>query len=400
MGIEDFSLDIQEHTDCVLIVGDSEKSAAKLSKLLAIRNYRSVHISSPLDAPKAAVQNVFDLIVVDCSASTASPEALVTVLRSDAYLRRLPFLILCQNGYGSSADADNNNVQVLSGRVEPSSFLVKVATLLRLRKFQSEQASQQAELSVQNAELRDLTNRFKRELLEARQIQEAILPKQLPQAENALFCAYYTPLEAVGGDLFDVWRISSSVIGLFIADVTGHGLPAAFIAAMTKMALNSSPKDNPALLLQMMNNQLSAIMPEGRFVTATVVFYHCDSGRLQLARAGHPSSYLWHANSNTVEEVSPKGLALGIAEGITYELYDSHLTAGDKLLLVTDGLTETANMDGKLWGTAPVGEAFGRAARSKSITDCIPDLLDQQGEFAQGRILRDDVTIVGLERLR
>ncbi|MCB0325207.1 MAG: serine/threonine-protein phosphatase, partial [Bdellovibrionales bacterium] len=88
--------------------------------------------------------------------------------------------------------------------------------------------------------------------------------------------------------------------------------------------------------------------PPGRFVTAAVAIYEPMGGRLRVARAGHPPPYLWRAATGVVEKIEPKGLPLGVTSGMPYGCFETTLQPGDKLLMITDGLTEAANMDGQM----------------------------------------------------
>jgi serine phosphatase RsbU (regulator of sigma subunit) len=291
------------------------------------------------------------------------------------------------------------DVQYLPSPFNPSVFLVKVATLLRLRKFTNEQVSFETQIAAQNAELRDLTNRFKQELKEARSIQQSILPKKLPVAKKAVFAACFMPLEAVGGDMFDIWKIDDSRFGLFIGDVTGHGLAAAFIGAMTKMSLEYAPKQDPATMLEHMNNGLADLLPEGRFVTVAAAFYDDSSGKLQIARGGHPPPLVWQKSLGKVLQCSPRGLPLGVAPMCKYECQEVTLCAGDKVLFVTDGLTETSDMDGKMLGVDGAAQMYSQFASDLSIDKCLKAVLDGQKTFSGGRLTKDDNTLLGLERL-
>lgn len=400
MGIEDFSLDPAEHAERILIIGRHAASAEKLAGLFARRNYRTLYATSVDEAAKTTVQEVVDLILLDHQGDSEGAKQVLAAIRQDAYLRRFPILLLCPPREPFLGHTDpGSEVQIMHTPVEPSALVVKVATQLRMRKFKTDQVGFEAQIAAQNTELRDLTNRFKRELIEAREIQESILPKQLPSVLHAAFAACYQPVEAVSGDLFDIWKLDARNIGLFIADVSGHGLPAAFIGAMTKMAVSYAPKENPAAMLANVNRALAQTMPEGRFVTMVAAFYELNTGRLQLASAGHPASYIWHADSGRVEPVNPQGLPLGVLEDVSYELFFTKLHPGDKFLMVSDGLTETQNMDGAFFGTTGLSAAIAGFVPGCPVGESISLVLKQQQEFAGGRIVRDDVTMVALERI-
>jgi len=291
-----------------------------------------------------------------------------------------------------------SKIQVLKLPLDASELLVKASLLLRLRKNTEASAERDSKIAAQNLQLRDLTNRFKHELKEAQTIQQSIMPDSLPGCDKATFAASYIPLEAVGGDLYDIWVISPGVYGIFIGDVTGHGLSAAFLSAMTKMSLAYAPKDSPESMLYHMNEGLVDYMPDGRFVTVAAAIYHSETGKLSVGRGGHPPPVIWRAEKNTVEELVPDGFALGMVAGMDYELFETVLEIGDKFMMVTDGIMETTDMDGNMIGSDGLANYFGSVAPENDIAECISKILDFQSDFCGGRILKDDNTVVALER--
>ncbi len=401
MGIEDLNLDLDEHAERILVVAPSDSAAERIGKLLQARNYAWQSAPDVETAGALAEGEVFDMIVAEFPDAALPPIDAITAVLANPNLRRSPLLVLHPAADSVSReylDGLKSPVQTLKSPWEPPALLVKVSSQLRMLKIRSEEAGFGSKVVSQNAELRDMTNRFKHELLEAQNIQNSILPTSLPTAENTLFAATYVPLEAVGGDLYDLWKIEKDLFGLFIGDVTGHGISAAFIGAMTKMAQTYAPKTGPEAMLEDMNKGIVPLMPDGRFVTVAAAFYRPSNGELLVARGGHPPGLLYRAADQTVTEISPRGFPLGVMDMARYELFKTVLAPGDKFLFVTDGLTEAINMDGKDWGVKGVAEAFRQLAMVQPIDECIISMLEKQMEFTSGRIVKDDITLVGIER--
>ncbi|MCB0325208.1 MAG: SpoIIE family protein phosphatase, partial [Bdellovibrionales bacterium] len=257
MGIEDFNVDREDYLDSVLVLSPTVEAGAELGRLLEKRRYRWSHAESLEEAAKVAASELFDLLVLDERSSTVPIEDLLSRVQTDAALSRSAIIAIhptVSHLRRGEASVFGERVVLLEAPLEPSAFLVKVATLLRLRKLKTEQAAFESRIASQNSELRDLNNRFRRELREAKEIQQSLFPKSLPTAPYTRFGACCMPLEAVGGDLYDIWKIDRGSYGLFIGDVTGHGLPAAFIGAMTKMALAYAPKASPDEMFAHMND--------------------------------------------------------------------------------------------------------------------------------------------------
>ena len=399
MDISDLNIDTDDHAECILVLSSTHKGLEKITALLEKHGYKIFKASSTRDALNIVLKNSIDLIILDYASLSEQADETLTYIRNDSCLRRSSLLILHNDPVSFSKDLDHNDIQVIANPPELSSFFVKISTCLRLRKFKAERIGFEAQLALQNSELRDLTNKFKHELREAKEIQTSLFPTKLPSVDKAVFAAYCAPLEAVGGDLFDIWQVDNDWFGLFIADVTGHGLPAAFIGAMTKMAMSYAPQKSPEVMLSHINLGLKRHIPDGRFVTAEAASYQASSGLLRLARGGHPYAMIYRASSKTVDEISPRGIPLGILEESVYELYETTLKQGDKLLMVSDGVTESVNMDGEMFGQFCAKECFRNAAQNNSIDKCISYILEEQTEFTGGRMLKDDITLIGLERL-
>lgn len=401
MGIEDLNLDLGEHAERILVIAASAEASGRIGRLLEQRAYSYCSAADLAEASALADEELFDMVIAECSDDSSALDAVHAIV-ANAQLRRAPLLVLHPKAESVSAEqleAFPIPVRLLGSPWEASALLVRVSSQLRIRKVKETEARFTSRVAEQNVQLRDLTTRFKRELQDAQYIQNSLLPKGLPSAEQTRFAATYVPLEAVGGDLYDLWKLPDGRMGLFIGDVTGHGLPAAFIGAMTKMALSYSGKGTPDEMLAEMNSGLCQHMPEGRFVTAAAAFYTPATGELYVARAGHPPGFLYRAATRELVQVAPRGVPLGFLEEARYELYSTRLEAGDKFLLVTDGITEAMNFGGAVLGVDGTARLFAELAPENAMDSCLRGLLEKQEEFSEGRMVKDDITLLGLERL-
>lgn len=402
MGIADFNLETK-YADRILVLSKNTVLANDIGGILAKRSYRWIQAEDTASSSDLAKDELFDLIVLEVSLLELSPDKLLSRLRADPRLKTAPIIVVSEKpetiDESLLSTHGKGDIVVVAAPLEPAQFLVKVATQLRMRKLKSEKADYDAKIAAQNAKLRDLTNRFQQELLEARSIQQAILPKELPKDPRCVFASSYEPLEAVGGDLYDIFTISDGVYGILIGDVTGHGLPAAFIGAMTKMGITFADKKSPGVMLSNINEAMADLMPQGRFVTVCAAIYDAATGKLMVARGGHPEPYVWRKETGAIEMLSPKGLPLGVLKEARYQVIETVLQPGDKFMMITDGLTETADMNGQMLGTEGIGKFFAELAAQSNIQDCLDALLRKQAAFTGGRILKDDNTLVGIERL-
>ncbi len=180
-------------------------------------------------------------------------------------------------------------------------------------------------------------------------MQLSILPGAFPSSTSFRVAARYVPMTSVAGDLYDFLVAGDRHAGLFIADVSGHGVPAALIASMVKMAAISQRAlaAHPAQLLTGMNAALCG-NTQGQFVTAAYVYLDADARVLRYAAAGHPAMLL--LRNGAVTEIAENGLLLAASDQATYSDKTLALVPGDRLLLYTDGLVEARNAQGKLFG--------------------------------------------------
>lgn len=235
------------------------------------------------------------------------------------------------------------------------------------------------------------------ELEFARRIQTGILPRKLPTLPGVVIAARYQPMAAVAGDFYDFLPVDGQRLGVLVADVSGHGVPAALIASMVKVAAAAQAPhaEDPALVLTGMNRALTG-NAKGQFVTAAYLFLDRGQGKMRYASAGHPPLLWWRAAERRVEAVTQNGLALGLRASARYQCLERAVAAGDRLLLYTDGLLEAMNEGQEQYGEERVRAAMEESADSDAET-CATALLDGLARWAghdRGRSPEDDLTLV------
>ncbi len=232
-----------------------------------------------------------------------------------------------------------------------------------------------------------------RELAIARQIQAAILPRDMPRLSGLTVAARYQPMTAVAGDFYDFLEIDDQRLGVLVADVSGHGVPAALIASMVKVAV-AAQKDraeHPAAVLAGMNETLCGRLG-GQYVTAAYLFLDRRAGLMRYGAAGHPPMLRVGTRAPEVREVEQNGLALGWLDVAHYEELEQPLDGGDRLLLYTDGLVEATNAAGEFFGLERVKSAI--AVSPPRTPDGVADALLEALRVWSGLPAGDDLTIV------
>jgi sigma-B regulation protein RsbU (phosphoserine phosphatase) len=235
------------------------------------------------------------------------------------------------------------------------------------------------------------------ELATARRMQRNLLPQAAPAVAGVTVVARFQPMTAVGGDFYD-YAADAHGLAVLVADVTGHGVPAALTAAMVKVAFASQREvsAHPAEALAHVNRTLMDANASG-FVTAAWVHLDLAAGRLTYAAAGHPPLLVWRAASRAVERVTENGLLMGAFVEAAYSETVLPVAPGDRLLLYTDGVMEAANAADEEFGLDRSGAVFAETAPldlSAQADAILARLVAWRGTVAQG----DDVTLVLLAR--
>jgi phosphoserine phosphatase RsbU/P len=231
---------------------------------------------------------------------------------------------------------------------------------------------------------------IQKELAIARRIQLSILPAAFPASDNFSVAARYVPMTAVAGDLYDFLLTGNNQAGLLIADVSGHGVPAAMIASMVKLAATShrSSSADPALLLAGMNATLCG-NTQNQFVTAAYVFLDAEAGELRYSAAGHPPMLL--LRDGKVIEVTENGLLLAAFAHAAFSNVTLPLEPGDRLLLYTDGILEAANAKGDFFGHEALCSLLQKTA-ALATSDTADRIIATIQQWAKAQ--DDDLTVL------
>jgi sigma-B regulation protein RsbU (phosphoserine phosphatase) len=235
------------------------------------------------------------------------------------------------------------------------------------------------------------------EMRAATRIQKTILPREVPVLKNTNIAVRYAPMADVAGDLYDFKTFAPCCVGILVADVMGHGVPAALVASMVKVAVSTQCRNDggPASIMSGLNTVLYEEARE-QYVTAAYVYLDTASGIGRHAASAHPSPLLWRHRAQTLEQLGESGLLLGVRSNEAYDESEFHIEAGDRLLLYTDGLTEAENASGEPFGEVALS-AFIRDHRNVG-TEQFADLLLRDAlawsRKGRGTGQEDDITFV------
>ena len=230
------------------------------------------------------------------------------------------------------------------------------------------------------------------ELQRAREIQQSLLPKEIPQLPGIAVATAWRPARAVGGDYFDVLQLDGNRLAICIADVSGKGVSAALLMANVQASLRASVHDldSPARVCGIVNGMLCESIAANKFVTFFCGVLDASTRTFRYCNAGHPYPILISAGA--AHTLDHGGVVLGVFPSGNYQDASVNLKSGDRLLLFTDGITEAENAQGEEFGVEGVA-AFGKAHAASSAVELTEQLLALASDFC-GAQFDDDATLM------
>jgi serine phosphatase RsbU (regulator of sigma subunit)/ketosteroid isomerase-like protein len=238
--------------------------------------------------------------------------------------------------------------------------------------------------------------RVEQDLRVARSIQQASLPKKVPELAGWQITPHYQPAREVGGDFYDFHLLPEDRLGFVVGDATGKGVPAALMMSTTcgMLRLAAQGSSSPGQMLRGVNEVLYPNIPSSMFVTCFYAILDPKSGHLIYANAGHDLPYL-HRNGDA-EELRARGMPLGLMPEMSYEEKETILYSGEAVLLYSDGLVEAHDPGGDMFGVPRLRALIAEHGEKRSLGDL---LLQELYSFAGERWEQeDDITLLTLRR--
>jgi phosphoserine phosphatase RsbU/P len=371
----------------VLLVDDAPANIQIVNSILKDLYKIRIATSGAKALELARVTPLPDLILLDVMMPDKNGYEVCTQLKREKETRDIPVIFLTGQTHvdEETRGFDVGAVDYIHKPFSPAVVRARVQTHLALRGIREQLARQ---LST-----------IQKELETARQIQLSILPSEIPKIAGLDIAARYVPMNAVAGDFYDFIALDDKHIGILVADVSGHGMPAALIASMLKIALSAQGAHaaDPAQVLLGLNQALCGKF-QHHYVTAAYLFVDMQKRTLTYAGAGHPPLLLRDGISKSVKDVEENGLFLGRFPFATYSSVELPFAPGDRALLYTDGIPETTNRAGVEFGAGCLRQ-FLAAEQSTSADHFAGELLEELSRWSArgaGEDLDDDITMVAI----
>ncbi len=297
-------------------------------------------------------------------------------------------------------------------------IMIRLQFALRYRRALSHSEALAKQLNEINDEIYERNLQVEKDLNVARQLQQSLLPPELPNTaindpglefqfskchfinDTIRITGLYVPCDALGGDLYDVMHFSDDTIGITVADVSGHGVPAGFITAIFKASFYRTTHmfTSPGDILFNLNNELANIIKTGEYITAIFCRILNGGRTVQYSGAGHPYPILYRAASGELERLTENGPPLVWFKDMDYPVGEVPLEPGDKLLIFTDGISEMKNPGRDILGEEALEQLFLKHAKAGSPAP-LDAMVMELSDYTEGHPLEDDMSAVLIEAL-
>jgi signal transduction histidine kinase/serine phosphatase RsbU (regulator of sigma subunit) len=360
----------------VLVVEDNNDLRNFILEILIQAGYNTTFAINGEEAIEKVKSYKPDIILTDLMMPKLSGADLIQYLKSTERFKTIPIALLT-----AKAEAETKKEMHIIGA---DSFLSKP--------FNEDELLAVVKNLLQ---LKFTEKYFVKEILKAKSIQDSLLPKKNLSIPGVRYATFFQSQEEIGGDIFDWIKLDENKYRFMIADVSGHGIPAAMIASIIKILFAKSINHSIIDFLSSTNNDLVGNI-SSNFVTVQIVDLNLEKKSIEIGNAGHHGIFLCRNNEIILYE--PRGKALGIYKDIDYNSIHIPLLEGDRLVMVTDGILEAKSSNDIMLGE----ELFKQIlieSRSQPIETVSSFIIDKIKIFTKKDSFQDDVTMIILDYL-
>lgn len=380
----------------ILVVDDEPRNVRILQIHLNAQGYTVYTAEDGVEALDSVEKDAPDLILLDINMPKMDGFEVVKRIRANKATEFIPIVMIT-----ALRDTRENRIKSIEAGADDFiekpfdslEVLARVRSLLRIKEYQDTLAKHNA--------------RLEEELQMARSIQEILIPQNgVQELSGFRIASRCCPEMAVGGDFFDVWEVAPNRLGVFISDVMGHGVSAAFVTVFIKTILaefQELVEDNPGYLLEILNTRFNDLISSRLFMFATAFCGIIDLGKEELvcANAGHSFPLLCDGHQQTCYAIGDKntGNGLGIWRESVYETVRYPFGPMSKIFLYTDGVYEAKS---------PQGAEFTIERLQKLVSECaaqpaanlIVTVSEAVDTFTANCPKDDDLTLLAIEAAR
>ncbi|MEP5762465.1 MAG: SpoIIE family protein phosphatase [Litoreibacter sp.] len=396
----------------VLIVDDSRVQRTIVANALNKWNYTVFEATSGREALDICEQEDIDLIISDWVMPGMDGLEFCKAFRSLDRSQYGYFILLTSKAesseiaHGLEAGADD----FLTKPVRFGELRARLRAGERILQMQSELIRKNDIVSVTLKELQTLHENLDKDLREARNLQQSLLKETFVELPGASVSLFLQSCGHVGGDLVGQFKINHDMIGIFSLDVSGHGVASALMTARLSSYLSSGLQGrniaildgedgftarDPAETAALLNNILLEELNTEQYFTMNLAIVHLRTGKTRCVQAGHPHPILQKANGD-IQLLGSGGIPIGLIPGAEFESFDIQLNPGDRLLMYSDGVTESENMGGQFLDE----DGLIRILKGNNVPpgpEFVTNLMSEVQAFSGTRDQTDDISALVLD---
>jgi serine phosphatase RsbU (regulator of sigma subunit) len=386
----------------IVVIDDNMNDVQFIQRVLERKGYEVSWATSGEAGLVIAAEKAPDCILVDYHMPGMDGYEVARRVKSDKRLQTVPVLMLtgadsAENIIGG-LEAGADDFVVKGSDIEV--LLARVRALLRVKAYQDrivEQAEQMRslyeEIKQKSDKIYALNQRMSKDLDIARKVQEALVPRGEFHSSQLEILSAYIPSETLSGDFYDYF-IHQDLTYLFLADVSGHGLPAAILVSLLKSYIHTETDATASLadFMTGLNDFLFTASLPTQFATAQL-FRLDGAGTLRYSNAAHPPFLLFQKSKGRTEMFEEPGHLLGAMPGMNFEEHAISVESGDTLFTYTDGLTDRRDSSGVFYAIERVAAILERSA-GRSVSHMYKAIYDDVAGFAATDEFKDDIAFV------
>jgi len=388
----------------ILIVDDSEDIRVLLKRILAKTGYDVTEATGGEEALFLAEAIRPDLVLLDIVMPGMDGFTVCEELGRKGLLTDVPVIFL--SARSDTADKvrglETGGSDYITKPFEKAEVLARVENQLKIRRLTCELKRSNARLSEKQAGLDE-------DLRAAAGIQQSLLPRTVPDIEGLVIAWKFMPSHVIGGDMFNVFRLDEDHVGMYMIDVSGHGVPSALITVSVSQALEPNSGritkertyEAPGYRITSPGRVMEALDREypierfGKYFTIVYLVINTRTGAVTYSNAAHPSPLIVRGDGS-MEPLDKGGTIIGLDGRLPFEEEEKSLRKGDRVVLFTDGVVEYQDSSGEFFGENRLYSLLSDL-RNEGVEALLDTVVSAIQGFGKGAEVQDDITLVALE---
>ncbi len=388
----------------ICIVDDNMVNRKLLTGILKMEGYDLIEAEDGEEGIDITLKELPDLILLDIMMPRKDGYEVCRILKNDQRSAHIPIIFLSAMSQVEDKikGLDLGGADYVTKPFDRGEVLARVRAQLNIARLTKE-------VLEANRELIEKQRRLNEDLEAAAGIQQSLLPQETPDMKHLNIAWRFMPCDQIGGDIFNVLRLDENHWGVYMLDVSGHGVPSALVAVsasqmlhpqrglLLKKAIDPPPYyeiRDPSDVLNILDKEYP-IERFNKYFTITYLILNSKEGLIRYSNAAHPHPILLRRDG-TLEFLDEGGTIIGMGGVLPFEEGSKKANPGDKLIIYTDGIVEYQDRNERFYGEDRFHDQL-RQLKDRPISTVIDGIIDAVMDFGDFETPRDDITLLGFE---